>query len=88
MRCRARGQAIKRREVDEGKDLGRKLDLHRKTIQREREVDTVRRHSRRRRQHRQLLESKVELELKLKGESETLRHAMEGVKGRAKILRL
>ena len=39
-------------------------------------------------QHRQLLESKVELELKLKGESETLRHAMEGSKGRAKILRL
>jgi len=73
-------QAAKRKEVDDvGKDLGRKLDLHRKTIeQREREVDRIRKTlDYERQQHKQLLETKVELELSLKGESESLRHTMD-----------
>ena len=73
-------QAAKRKEVDDvGKDLGRKLDLHRKTIeQREREVDRIRKTLEyERQQHKQLLEKKVELELALKGESESLRHTMD-----------
>ena len=73
-------QAAKRKEVDDvGKDLGRKLDLHRKTIeQREKEVDRIRKTLEyERQQHKQLLEKKVELELLLKSESEGLRHTMD-----------
>ena len=62
-------QNAKRKEVDDvAKDLGRKLELHRKTIeQREKEVDTVRKTlDYEKQQYQQLLERKVELELKEK----------------------
>ena len=73
-------QKMKRKEVEAvSNDLGRKLELHRKTIeQREKEVDTVRKTlDYERHQHQKLLEQKVELELKDKEARENLRHAME-----------
>ena len=73
-------QNAKRKEVDDvAKDLGRKLELHRKTIeQREKEVDTVRKTlDFEKQQYQQLLERKVELELKEKQAKESLRHSIE-----------
>ena len=73
-------QNAKRKEVDDvAKDLGRKLELHRKTIeQREKEVDTVRKTlDYEKQQYQQLLERKVELELKEKQAKESLRHSIE-----------
>jgi chromosome segregation ATPase len=73
-------QAAKRKEVEDvSNDLGRKLELHRKTIeQREKEVDTVRKTlDYERHQNQQLLENKVALELKDKEARENLRHSIE-----------
>ena len=78
MRHRNGHQNAKRKEVDDvAKDL-EETELHRKTIeQREKEVDTVRKTlDYEKQQYQQLLERKVELELKEKQAKES-RHSIE-----------